>query len=76
MLCKPKKEPVYQVCRWQKDGDHPSVFFDQAVLKYKIRAKDGLRIVRPGDWILREKAGVFVTYSDYDFNRHYEIIDE
>lgn len=73
MLCRKKGDTTYEAIRWYKVGDHPKV----AATPYdygSIITRSGVRRVNKGDWIVRLRSGDYLVYSNFDFNKHYELI--
>ena len=74
MLCRKKNDVTYEATRWYKHGDHPKVKASPLLRYGTLLTGTETKRVNRGDWIVRVKSGEFLVYSDFDFNKHYELI--
>jgi precorrin-4 methylase len=70
-----KTPPEYTAVQWFKEGDHPKVkIYDPNKRSGIIHTKKGLKVVNPGEFIVRLSSGNYSVYSSVEYHRRFEEI--
>jgi hypothetical protein len=72
-LREPAQVPVTQ---WFKDGDHPSVKAQEGQRYGVIITRLGPKKVHPGEFIVKESAGIFKVFKEKAFHQRFKSVSE
>jgi hypothetical protein len=68
-----KVQPTVEVVQWFKAGDHPNVKPAENNKKNGIIiTKEGIKVVRPGEFIVRKKSGSYLVMQEHVLKQLYE----
>ena len=67
-----KRPRVFEAILWNKLGDHPKVRIKDGQSYGTIMSKDGIKVVRRGEVVVRVASGEYNVYQLEEYKKKYE----
>jgi hypothetical protein len=64
--------PTFTAVQWFKEGDYPGVRVEEGSKIGTIQTKAGIKVVRPGEFIVRRRSGDFSIYQEKEFKNKFK----